>query len=131
LFFGIALNFLLKSMFQRPRPTFLPLVQENFYSFPSGHAMNSFIFYTSLSFFIFRRIRNKYLRIGLIFLSMMFILLIGISRVYLGAHYASDVVAGYVTGFLWFVLVLFFEKSLVFLKLFKRYRAYSKRTYYF
>lgn len=121
LFFGIGLNLLLKDMFQRPRPHFMPLVHETSYSFPSGHSMNSFIFFTSISFFLFRRLKNKSLRDTLLFLSGLLILLIGISRIYLGAHYPSDILAGYIAGLCWFVMVLLFEKTLIFFKLFKKF----------
>jgi undecaprenyl-diphosphatase len=118
LFFGTQLNFLLKSIFRRDRPEFHPLVNEPSYSFPSGHTMNSFIFYASLAFFIFLRMKNKLL--GWVFtgLAFLIILLIGFSRIYLGAHYPSDVLAGLIAGFLWFIAGLLFEKTLRFLRLF-------------
>ncbi len=119
LFFGIGLNLLLKDMFQRPRPDIVPLVHETSYSFPSGHAMNSFIFYTCLSFFIFRRFKNKQLKIMLICGSALLIFLIGLSRIYLGVHYPSDVIAGYTAGLCWFVMVLLFDRTLIFFRLFK------------
>lgn len=126
LIFGIGLNLLLKYLFHRPRPHLMPLVHETSYSFPSGHSMNSFIFYTCLSFFIFRNIKNKKLRIILYSLSGGLIFLIGISRIYLGAHYPSDVLAGYIAGLCWFVVVLLFEKTIIFLKLYKKYGKYEK-----
>jgi undecaprenyl-diphosphatase len=126
LFFGIVLNLLLKDMFQRPRPNFLPLVHETSYSFPSGHAMNSFVFYMSLSYFIFRNTRNKKLGIILTLLSGFLVLSIGISRIYLGVHYPSDVLAGFAAGLLWFVIVLLFEKTLIFLRLFRQYKSKKK-----
>lgn len=122
LFFGIILNILLKDMFQRPRPLLAPLIHESSYSFPSGHAMNSFVFYMSLVYFIFRSTRNKKLSIFIACISGLLVLSIGISRIYLGVHYPSDVIAGYAAGFLWFVLVLLFEKTLQFLRLFKDYK---------
>ena len=118
--FGVGLNFLLKLLFERPRPDFMPLIDEISYSFPSGHAMNSFIFYACVSFFIFRHFKMKTLGWIHIAASAILVLLIGVSRIYLGAHYPSDVVAGYAAGLLWFILVLFFGKSLTFLKLLKR-----------
>jgi undecaprenyl-diphosphatase len=118
LFFGIGLNLLLKDMFHRPRPHLMPLVHETSYSFPSGHAMNSFIFYTCLSFFVFRKLKNRQLGISLITVSGVLLLLIGISRIYLGAHYPSDVLAGYMAGLCWFVVVFLFEKTLIFLRFF-------------
>lgn len=119
LLFGLGLNLLLKDMFQRPRPTFMPLIHETSYSFPSGHAMNSFVFYMSLAYFIFHNTRKKKLSVILTCVFGLLILLIGISRIYLGVHYPSDVLAGYAAGLLWFCLVLLFEKSLLFLRLFK------------
>jgi undecaprenyl-diphosphatase len=117
---GTELNFLLKNIFHRARPEFYPLVNEPSYSFPSGHAMNSFIFYTALSFFIFNRLQNKRLKPVLILISAILILLIGLSRIYLGAHYPSDVLAGFIAGLLWFAVIVVFEKTLVFLELFKK-----------
>lgn len=122
---GIVLNLLLKSTFQRPRPVLMPLVEEYSYSFPSGHSMNSFIFFTAVYFYIFRRNKDQATKYILLSVCMAVIFLIGLSRVYLGAHYPSDVIAGYSAGMCWFLLVLLFERSLDFIKDMKRY--YSKR----
>lgn len=119
LFVGIELNLFLKIVFSRPRPNLLPLVVETTYSFPSGHAMNSFIFYGSLSYFVFRKLANKKLAGVLIAVCFFLIFAIGVSRVYLGAHYPSDVLAGFATGFLWFCVVLLFEKTLYLWKLYR------------
>lgn len=126
LFLGIGLNLLLKEFFQRPRPEFFPLIHEATYSFPSGHAMNSFMFYTCLSFFIFRKMKNNLLKIILMCLSALLILLIGISRIYLGVHYPSDILGGYIAGLCWFVMVLLFEKTLYFRRLFKQFEFEKK-----
>jgi membrane-associated phospholipid phosphatase len=120
LFSGIGLNLLLKDMFQRPRPQLMPLVHEASYSFPSGHAMNSVMFYVCLSFFVFRKIKNAKLRNILTITAGGLIFLIGISRIYLGAHYPSDVIAGYMAGLCWFVVVLLFEKTLNIYRLSKK-----------
>lgn len=125
-FLAIMLNTLLKSLFQRPRPNFHPLIHESYYSFPSGHAMNSFVFYTCLSFFIFRLLRNKPLGIALTMAAGLLIGLIGLSRIYLGVHYPSDIIAGYAAGLIWFVIVLCFEKTILFLRLFKKFEAEKK-----
>lgn len=123
---GVFLNLYLKNFFQRERPDLSPLVLENSYSFPSGHAMNSFIFYTCLSYFIFRKLQNTKLRIVLIMLSSILIFLIGVSRIYLGVHYPSDVIAGYFAGLCWFVLIIIFDKSVYFFKLFRKYEVNKK-----
>lgn len=91
-----VINKILKSIFVRPRPEILRLVKEGGYSFPSGHAMASFSFYGFIIYLVYKsNIDIKYKRIIYIFLTLT-ILLIGISRIYLGVHYASDILAGYI-----------------------------------
>lgn len=120
LIMGLVLNHSLKFMFHRPRPTISPLVIERSYSFPSGHAMNSFIFYGLLAYFSYHFFRNKTLTIVSSVGAVVLILLIGFSRIYLGVHYFTDVLAGYIAGFWWFITVLLVEHTLVFYKLFKK-----------
>lgn len=122
---GVGLNLLLKEIFQRPRPD-EPLIIEALYSFPSGHAMNSFVFYAALTYFVFFHMKNKKLGMLLSFLAGLLVFLIGISRVYLGVHYPSDVIAGFLAGLCWFVLILLVEKTLFFFRLFKRYEVEKK-----
>lgn len=126
LFFGINLNLLLKALFQRPRPEFMPLIHESSYSFPSGHSMNSFVFYMSLSYFIFRKTNSRRLRLILSLLSGLLVLFIGISRVYLGVHYPSDVLAGFIAGGIWLCAAILFEKTLLFLRLFREYEEHKE-----
>ena len=89
------LNILLKNIVQRPRPTDYRLIEEAGYSFPSGHSMISMAFYGFIIFLIFRYVKNKKMKYYLGILLSFIIALIGISRIYLGVHYASDVVAGF------------------------------------
>lgn len=89
------LNILLKNIVQRPRPTDYRLIEEAGYSFPSGHSMISMAFYGFIIFLIFRYVKNKKMKYFLGILLSFIIVLIGISRIYLGVHYASDVVAGF------------------------------------
>lgn len=92
------LNRIIKFIIARPRPQILRLVQEEGYSFPSGHAMVAMGFYGFLIYLTYRNIKNKKIKYPLtIFLSIL-ILLIGISRIYLGVHYATDVIGGFVIG---------------------------------
>lgn len=112
----------LKNLVQRPRPQFHPLVIEKDFSFPSGHAMDSFVFYLTLSYLIFHITKNKKLSMVVMILSLVLILLIGISRIYLGVHYPTDVIAGYVGGLFWFTSVLLIDKTLTFYKFFKEAR---------
>lgn len=99
---GEALDFLLKSWFARPRPQFAdPLAVALYYSFPSGHAMLSLVTYGLLAYFLFTSLRHAYLRVPVVAGLILLILLIGFSRLYLGVHYASDVLAGFAVGGLW------------------------------
>lgn len=88
------LNQILKYIIQRPRPTGYRIIDESGYSFPSGHSMVSAAFYGFLIYLIYKNIRNKYLKYLLITLLSSLIILIGTSRIYLGVHYTSDVLAG-------------------------------------
>ncbi len=124
---GAGLNLLLKEIFQRPRPNIDPLLTLTSYSFPSGHAMNSFIFYAVISYFTFHFTRSIKVTFLVGVVSAILVSLIGVSRVYLGVHYPSDVIAGFAAGLLWFVLVLLIERTIIFLKLFKNYRGKKLR----
>lgn len=120
LIMGFLLNTSLKTMFHRARPNIAPLVIEQSYSFPSGHAMNSFIFYALMAYFSYHFFRHKGLTIVLSLGAIALVLLIGFSRIYLGVHYFTDVLAGYLAGFWWFITVLLIEHTLVFYKLYKK-----------
>ena len=88
-------NQLLKRIVERPRPEGFRIVEELGYSFPSGHSMVSMAFYGLFIYFIYKKVKNKYIKWTSIILLSLLITLIGISRVYLGVHYASDVLAGF------------------------------------
>ena len=99
---GQALNLLLKALFARARPVFeVPLEIEHNYAFPSGHAMMSMIAYGMLAYFTILAVKNVRLRILIVFAAALVVVLIGISRMYLGVHFLSDVVGGYAAGGLW------------------------------
>lgn len=99
---GVALNNALKLAFARARPTFTdPFVVERNFSFPSGHAMLALIGFGLIAYFAWRGLRSPLPRIMLMFVTVMIILLIGISRLTLGAHYLSDVLAGFAAGAVW------------------------------
>ncbi|MBI1257242.1 MAG: phosphatase PAP2 family protein [Chloroflexi bacterium] len=96
---GEILNLILKTLIDRPRPFYAdPFVQEIYSSFPSGHAMLSVILYGMLAYFVALALQNQRLRILVVFLAVLMSVLIGISRLYLGVHYLSDVIAGYLAG---------------------------------
>ncbi|MCG8483928.1 MAG: phosphatase PAP2 family protein [Clostridia bacterium] len=96
----------LKLIFQRERPDILRLVEESSLSFPSGHAMVSMCFYGFLAYLILRNSNNKLIRIVSVWMIGFIIVMIGISRIYLGVHYASDVLAGFAFGWVWMFLMI-------------------------
>lgn len=102
---ALALNELLKYSFHRIRPN-LYLIKETGYSFPSGHAMISLVFYGMLIYFIFCHAHFRRWRNILAALAVFLTLAIGLSRIYLGVHYPSDVLGSYLAGFLWLVVTV-------------------------
>lgn len=109
---GGAFNSFLKGLFKRQRPDVLPLIEQGGYSFPSGHSMGSFIFYGALSFMLFRLLKGKWKKTIAALLAGCMILLVGVSRIYLGVHYPSDVLAGFSIGAAWlFFWIMLFHFS--------------------
>ena len=100
------LNQLLKNILQRPRPNEFRIVEETGYSFPSGHSMASMAFYGYLIYLIYKYVKNKYLKWTLIVLLGILICTIGISRVYLGVHYTSDVLGGFLISISYLVIYI-------------------------
>lgn len=99
-----GLNVLLKNILQRPRPTEYRLIDESGYSFPSGHSMISMAFYGFVIYLIYKYVKNKYLKWSLITILSILIVSIGISRIYLGVHYTSDVLAGFLIAISYLVI---------------------------
>lgn len=98
------LNNVLKFIVQRERPNELRMIDETSYSFPSGHSMISMAFYGYFIYLIYKYVKNKYLKSILIVLLSVLIVLIGFSRIYLGVHYTSDVLSGFVISIAYLVL---------------------------
>ena len=105
------LNRLLKLYFNRARPDFHRLIEIGGYSFPSGHAMNAFSFYSILAFLLWRHVPTRLGRIAVILFSSLMILAIGMSRVYLGVHYPSDIIGGFLASGLWVAAVISFFQN--------------------
>lgn len=99
-----ALNQLIKAILQRPRPDELRIVEASGYSFPSGHSMVSMAFYGYLIYLIYKYVKNKYIKCISIILLSILICLIGISRIYLGVHYTSDVLGGFLISISYLVI---------------------------
>ena len=106
LIFLRLLNYVIKIIIKRDRPNILRLIKIGEYSFPSGHAMISMGVYGYLIYLIYKKINNLYIKyLGIIILSLL-IILIGISRIYLGVHYFSDVVAGYTLSLIYLIIFI-------------------------
>jgi undecaprenyl-diphosphatase len=102
---SISLNLVLKNFYNRPRPL-LPLVSASGLSFPSGHAMISASFYGLLIYLVHTHVQRLALRWLLISLLASLILLIGLTRIYLRVHYATDVLAGFTAGSVWLLIAI-------------------------
>lgn len=100
------INQVLKFIVKRPRPSDLFLIVETGYSFPSGHSMVSLSFYGLLIYFIYKYFKNKNLKIFLITLLSLIIVLIGVSRVYLGVHFVSDVISGFLLSLSYLIIFI-------------------------
>ena len=98
---ALVLDLSLKYAFHRPRPVpfFVPVPYT--YSFPSGHSLFSFCFYGVLAGLLTRRIQSRMGRVLIWMLATLLVAAIGLSRVYLGVHHPSDVIAGYLAASLW------------------------------
>lgn len=106
-----SINFLLKNIIQRPRPVEYRLINEWGYSFPSGHSMVSMAFYGFIIYLIYKYIENKKLKNILIIFLCFIIISVGISRIYLGVHYTSDVLAGFLIAVSYLIIYINFIKE--------------------
>ena len=107
---GQAVLNILKVVFQRPRPETEMYVFS--YSFPSGHVFSATVIYGFCIYLTFRFSNNATVKWIVSTLLSLLILLIGVSRIYLGVHWFSDGLAGYVTGLAWLLFCIFFAKTL-------------------
>ncbi|RIU90669.1 phosphatase PAP2 family protein [Oceanobacillus picturae] len=107
-----VINVWIKHVVQRERPSILVAANAEGYSFPSGHAMISMVCYGLLAYFIVQLVKKpkakKLIQGGLAFL----ILLIGISRYVINVHYLTDVMAGFILGYLWVLVMIFLYEKL-------------------
>lgn len=105
---ALMLEFLLKLAFRRARPVpFFDLPTPASFSFPSGHALFSFCFFAGIAAMLSPRLARLGGRLALWVVAIAFIVGIGLSRIYLGVHYPSDVLAGYAAGAVWVATVKF------------------------
>jgi undecaprenyl-diphosphatase len=107
----LLLEFTLKSAFHRARPEAFFGADPTGYSFPSGHALTSFCFYGVLAGLLSTRVEKRSTRILVWIATAGLVLAIGFSRIYLGVHYLTDVVAGYFAGTVWVSSLLFVARA--------------------
>jgi undecaprenyl-diphosphatase len=99
---GALLNSVLKALFARPRPTVVPhLAEVDAPSFPSGHAMLSAIVYLTLGAMLAQLIERRWLKAYVLGVALMLTFLVGLTRVFLGVHYLTDVLGGWMAGLAW------------------------------
>jgi undecaprenyl-diphosphatase len=107
---ALALDLALKYAFHRPRPQAFFGVEPQSYSFPSGHALCSFCFYGVLAGLIAARARSMIFRVAAGVVAATLVAAIGLSRIYLGMHYPSDVIAGYLAASMWVASLLALDR---------------------
>ena len=113
---AFILNYIIKSICRRPRPLDISLIKETGFSFPSSHAMVSVAFYGFICYYIYKSNYSNNKKILLISLIMLLVFFIGISRIYLGVQYASDVCAG---------LSISISYTILFIKLINKRKKHS------
>ena len=111
-------NYIVKQIVRRARPEHLMIIEETGFSFPSGHAMMTFAFFALAIHFVHKFVKNRTLRITLISVFSLIIPAMGFSRIYLGVHYLSDVIAGFLISYVLVVvsLIVYNTKLFKFLK---------------
>jgi len=107
---SVLVNTIIKYIIRRDRPAHLRLIKQGGYSFPSGHAMISVAVYGILIYIINKNIKNKKLKVTLTTFLLFLIIGIGLSRIYVGVHFQSDVIAGFSLATVLLVLIINYLK---------------------
>ena len=113
---GSLLNTILKGLIERPRPDIVPhATSAALSSFPSGHAMMSAVVFLTLGALLALSSDDKRIKIYILFWSVFMTVLVGISRVYLGVHWPTDIIAGWIAGSIWAILCLLVSQKVLLL----------------
>lgn len=102
-----------KLLIRRPRPTGVFLVDATGYSYPSGHTMVSFAFFVFIAYSLSEKINNKMLKIMIKILTAILVITIGFSRIYLGVHHFTDILAGYLLGTSYLMIFLNIRNNII------------------
>lgn len=105
-----ALNAFAKVIFTRPRPIGINLIEESGFSYPSGHSMVSMAYYGFIAYLIYKKQTNKLIKTIIIVSLLLTILLVGFSRIYLGVHYLSDVIGGFLLSIVYLMIFIKYSK---------------------
>jgi undecaprenyl-diphosphatase len=105
-----ALNAFAKVIFTRPRPIGINLIEESGFSYPSGHSMVSMAYYGFIAYLIYKKQTNKLVKTIIIVALLLTILLVGFSRIYLGVHYLSDVIGGFLLSIIYLMIFIKYSK---------------------
>lgn len=108
---SVVSNQVIKYIIRRDRPSVLKLIKQGGYSYPSGHSMIAVAVYGLLIYFVLKKVKNKSWKYGLSFLLVVLIVSIGVSRIYVGVHYASDVLGGFILATAELLLLINFTKQ--------------------
>ena len=103
---AFIINETVKSIFVRSRPIGINLIEETGFSFPSGHSMVSLSFYGFIAYLLYKNAKNKYVKTIIIISLALLVLLIGFSRIYLGVHYLSDVIGGFLLALIYLTIYI-------------------------
>lgn len=103
---SFLVNEIMKNIITRSRPIGINLIEETGYSFPSGHTMVSLSFYSFIVYLLLKNIKNKPKKITLIISLIIFVTLIGFSRIYLGVHYLTDIIAGLLLSSIYLIIFI-------------------------
>lgn len=105
------LNFWIKQIIRRPRPTNIMLIKESGFSFPSGHTMTSITFYGFLAYLTIKYVKNKYLKITILTILSVLMIIIPLSRIYLKVHYTTDIIGGILCAIIYLIIFINLTKK--------------------